>query len=105
MGARSLRRLDQPRPLRVITGPAGLPHAIIVGGTRREVTAIREDWLIQDRWWTDDPVDRHYFDLLVEPGRVVIAFLDTRSGAWFTHAQLEHRHPALIAPPHRQPGI
>lgn len=85
MGARPLRRLDQPRPVRVIATPAGLPHAIVVDGTRREVTAIREDWLVQDRWWTDEPVDRHYFELLVEPGRVLVVFHDARSGDWFTH--------------------
>lgn len=88
MGARSLRRLDQPRPLRVITGPTGVPHAIVADGRRRAVTAIREDWLVQDRWWTDDPVDRHYYELLVEPGRIVVAFRDIRSGRWFTHEEL-----------------
>lgn len=88
MGARSLRRLDQPRPLRVITGPAGAPHAIVADGRRRAVTAIREDWLVQDRWWTDDPVDRHYYELIVEPGRVVVAFHEARSGLWFTHEEL-----------------
>ena len=93
MGARSLRRLDQPRPLRVITGPAGLPHAIVVDGRRREVTAIREDWLVQDRWWTDEPVDRHYYELVVEPGKVVVTFHDTRSGDWYAHAQLQRGRP------------
>jgi hypothetical protein len=70
----------------VITGPAGVPHAIGGGGTRWSVTAIREDWLVQDRWWTDEPVDRHYYELVVEPGRVVVVFRDARSGEWFTHA-------------------
>jgi hypothetical protein len=72
----------------VITGPAGIPHAIVADGRRREVTTIREEWLVQDRWWTDDPVDRHYYELLVEPGRVVVAFRETRSGQWFTHGEL-----------------
>lgn len=93
MGARSLRRLDQPRPLRVITGPSGIPHAIIVDGKRREVTAIREDWLVQDRWWTDAPVDRHYYELVVEPGKVVVTFHDTRSGDWYAHAQMQRGRP------------
>lgn len=87
MGARSLRRLDQPRPLRVITGPSGIPHAIIVDEERREVTAIREDWLVQDRWWTDAPVDRHYYELVVEPGKVVVTFHDTRGGGWYAHME------------------
>jgi hypothetical protein len=48
-----------------------------VDGKRREVASIREDWLVQDRWWTDEPVDRHFFELLVEPGRVLTIFHDT----------------------------
>jgi hypothetical protein len=77
----------------VITGPAGVPYAIVADGRRRVVTAIREDWLVQDRWWTDDPVDRHYYELLVEPGRIVVAFRETRSGQWFTHDKLPQRSP------------
>ena len=85
MGSRSLRRLDQPRPLHVIVSPTGLPHAIDVDGRRRQVVAIRDDWLVQDQWWTDTPIDRHYFELVVEPGRVMIAFYDSRTPGWFTH--------------------
>jgi len=32
----------------VIPGPTGIPHVVIVDGKRRSVTAIREDWLVQD---------------------------------------------------------
>ncbi len=85
MGSRSLRRLDQPRPLGVIAGPTGLPHALEIDGRRRQVVAIRDDWLVQDRWWTDAPIDRHYFELVVEPGRVVTAFRDARTASWFMH--------------------
>ena len=98
MGARSLRRLDQPRPLHVIAGPTGVPHAIVVNGQRRQVTAIREDWLVQDRWWTDEPVDRHYYELVVEPGRVLVAFFDVRTCRWSGHAA-----PARLDAPRRAP--
>jgi len=67
----------------VIPGPTGIPHVVIVDGKRRSVTAIREDWLVQDRWWTDQPVERHFFELLLEPGRVMTAFHDLRSDEWF----------------------
>jgi hypothetical protein len=49
------------------------------------VTAVREDWLVQDRWWTEEPVDRHYFELVVEPGRHLVVFRDERRGVWLTH--------------------
>ena len=85
MGARSLRPLGAPRPVRVIAGPRGVPHAVVQDGRRRLVTDVREDWLVQDRWWTDDPVDRHYFELVVEPGRHLVVFRDERQGIWLTH--------------------
>jgi hypothetical protein len=49
------------------------------------VAGVREDWLVQDRWWTDEPVDRHYFDLLLEPGRPMVVYREAASGGWFTH--------------------
>jgi hypothetical protein len=85
MGTRSLHGLATPRPLDVITTPDGIPHAINVQGRRRLVVAIREDWLVQDRWWTSEPVDRHYYELLLEPGRVMTLYRETREGAWYHH--------------------
>jgi hypothetical protein len=77
--------LGSPRALRVVAGPAGVPHAVVIDGRRRLVTAVREDWLVQDRWWTEEPVDRHYFELVVEPGRRLVVFRDERRGVWLTH--------------------
>lgn len=81
----SIRGLGAPRVLRVIPGRDGTPHAVMIDGRRRLVVAVREDWLVQDRWWTDEPVDRHYFELVVEPGRRLVVFHDERSGEWLTH--------------------
>jgi hypothetical protein len=49
------------------------------------VAAVRDEWLVQDRWWTDRPVDRHYFELVLDPGRVAVVFRDVRAGGWFAH--------------------
>ncbi len=43
-----LRRLYAPRPVRVRAGPGGVPVA--VDGVA--VEAVREEWLVEDRWWT-----------------------------------------------------
>lgn len=84
MGTRAVHGLGAPRSVVVVASPDGTPHAVVVGGRRRAVVEIREDWLIQDRWWTSEPIDRHYFDLLVEPGRVMVVFRDPHGG-WFGH--------------------
>ena len=81
----SLRALGAPRPVDVDAGPGGTPRAVVLRGRRRAVAAVRDEWLVQDRWWTDRPVDRHYFELVLDPGRVAVVFRDIRAGAWFTH--------------------
>ena len=82
----TLRAVGTPRPVRVEgAAPDGAPVAVVVDGRRREVVAVRDDWLVQDQWWTDRPVDRHYFELVVEPGRVLVTYRDA-AGGWFAHA-------------------
>jgi hypothetical protein len=84
MGARALRRLAEARPVRVVEAPDGTPRALVHGGRRRLVVSVRDEWLVQDRWWTDAPVDRRYFELVLEPGRPVVAYRE-RGGAWYAH--------------------
>jgi hypothetical protein len=81
----SLRALGVPRPAEVEAAPGGVPRAVVLRGRRRRVVAVRDDWLVQDRWWTGRPVDRHYFELVLDPGRVAVVFRDIRAGAWFVH--------------------
>jgi hypothetical protein len=85
MGARSLRYLTAPIAARVTTDGAGTPCAVIAGGRALRVATVREDWLVHDRWWTDQPVDRHYFELLCTDGRVQVVFCDTPTGGWFAY--------------------
>jgi hypothetical protein len=80
-----LRTLGAPRPVEVDAAPGGAPRAVVLRGRRRRVIAVRDDWLVQDRWWTDRPVDRHYFELVLDPGRVAVVYRDIRAGGWFVH--------------------
>jgi hypothetical protein len=81
----STRPIGTPTPVRVIATPGGAPHAAIIDGRRRRVVAIRDDWRVQDRWWTDAPVDRHYFEVVLEPGRLMMLYREHPSGDWFAH--------------------
>ena len=56
------RRLAVPRRVVVSAGEDGSPE--IVDG--REVDAVRESWLVEDRWWTDRPLRRHYWELVTK---------------------------------------
>ena len=74
-----LRRLYAPRPATVATGPGGVPVAL----DRVGVEAIREEWLVGDRWWTPQPLRRHYFELALADGRAVVVFRCHGSGRWY----------------------
>jgi hypothetical protein len=43
---------------------------------------VRESWLVEDRWWTDQPLRRRYWELVSESGRDFIVFHDLGSGRW-----------------------
>jgi len=78
--ARSARRLNAPRPALVEAHADGTPRRV----NRQHVALVREEWRIVDRWWTDEPVDRRYFDLVLESGENAVVFRDGASGAWLT---------------------
>ena len=75
------KRLGRPRPADIRLGADGLPAAF--GATR--VDSVLEDWLVEDRWWTERQVRRHYLELVLDNGRCVLVFRDLVSGRWFTH--------------------
>ena len=77
--SRSARRLNEPRTVAVVAGQGGVP--VSVGGV--SAAGLREEWSVVDRWWTDEPVRRRYFEVLLETGRNVVVFRDENSGRWF----------------------
>lgn len=78
MTSRASKRLSVPRAASVQAGPGGVPVA--VGGT--PVEAMREDWVVEDRWWTRRPLRRRYFELVLIDGRNVVVFRDLAAGRW-----------------------
>jgi len=45
---------------------------------------VREQWVVEDRWWTTRPIQRHYFELMTADGRDVVVFCDRQSERWFS---------------------
>ncbi len=78
MTSRATKRLAVPRPASVSSGPGGAPVA--VGGTA--VETMREDWVVEDRWWAEESVRRRYFELVLVDGRNVVVFRDLAAGRW-----------------------
>lgn len=82
----SLRALGAPRAVPVEEGPDGAPRALTLpGGRRHAVEAVRDDWLVQDLWWTGRPVNRRYFEVVLETGRLVTVYREAADAAWFAH--------------------
>jgi hypothetical protein len=47
------------------------------------VEAVREEWVVEDRWWTSVPLRRRYFELVLEDGRNMVVFRDFKRGVWY----------------------
>ncbi len=57
----------------------GVP--VVVG--RTPVESVREDWVVEDRWWTGEPLRRRYFELVLSDGRNVVVFHDLMRARWY----------------------
>jgi hypothetical protein len=73
------RRLGLPRPVAVTSDTAGVP--ISVAG--RPVAVVRDEWRVEEGWWTRKPVRRAYYDLVLADGRNAVVFCDRRGDRWF----------------------
>jgi hypothetical protein len=74
------KRLARPRAAEIQVGADGMPAAF---GAKR-VDSVLEDWLVEDRWWSDRSVRRRYLELVLENGRCVLVFRDLGNGRWYT---------------------
>ena len=44
-----------------------------------------------DRWWTEEPVLRRYFEVVLESGENTVVFHDGSGGGWFMLSLAAHR--------------
>jgi len=75
----SARALHLPLPARVRLRD-GAPERV----NGEAVELLRESWLIEDRWWSERPLRRRYWELVGVRGRNVVVFRDLHAGGWFT---------------------
>jgi hypothetical protein len=74
--------LNVPRRARVRTAGGGVPAQI----DGRVVEHVRESWLVEDRWWTGQPLRRRYWEVVTGCGRNVVVFRDLErasASGWF----------------------
>jgi hypothetical protein len=73
------RRIGAPKPTSVMAASGGAPRTI----AGASVDSIREEWVVEDRWWTGKPLRRRYFEVVLTDGRNVVVFRDLVGGGWF----------------------
>ena len=77
---RSAGRLNEPRPARVDSSFDGTPWQV----NHVPVALVREEWRVLDRWWTDQPIVRRYFEVVLETGENPVVVHDGAGGRWVT---------------------
>ena len=77
--APGMRRLYAPQPVAVEADGDDSPLA--VAGV--VVESIREEWAVEDRWWTARPLGRRYFELALADGSATVVFRSIGSGRWY----------------------
>lgn len=73
-----LRRLYAPEPV-AVRAEKGVPVA--VEGVA--VAAVREQWVVDDRWWIPEKLQRHYFELALASSRATVVFRCALSRRWY----------------------
>jgi hypothetical protein len=69
-----------PKAVDVTAGSDGVPKAV----DAVVVEAVREEWLVEDLWWTPKPLSRRYFELVLADGRDLVVFREPdEDGRWF----------------------
>ena len=77
---RSAGRVNAPRAAVVEARVDGTPVKV----NRQPVEVVREEWRVVDRWWTEEPVSRRYFEVVLQSGENAVVFRDEERGSWFT---------------------
>jgi hypothetical protein len=85
-------RFNAPLAARVEAHVDGSPREV----DHRRVVLVREEWRVVDRWWTEQPVARRYFEVVLESGETTVVFHDeagdarpragapAAGGSWYT---------------------
>jgi protein ImuB len=94
-GLMAVRVLRPPVEIEVLTathGPTGQPVELRTsareGSDRRprldgRVRVASGPWALEEKWWSEEPLDRDYWDVELDSGGIYRIFRDNRSSDWF----------------------
>jgi hypothetical protein len=76
------KSLNTPVPISVKENPSGRPLSV----TNVKVVSIEDSWRIDDEWWRQTRIERTYWSVTLEPGRVIVIFKDGVDKKWYRQA-------------------
>ncbi|MCZ6726191.1 MAG: hypothetical protein O7A98_02410, partial [Acidobacteria bacterium] len=89
-GLLAVRVLRPPIPIEVImdSRPRRIEVPVTEDSRRRPriegtVRVASGPWALEENWWTDEPVDRSYWDVELSDGGIYRIYRDRRSQSWF----------------------
>ncbi len=78
-------KLSAPQPLRVEADAYGTPRRVHHRGLWRMVMQVHDRYRTDDRWGTEEPISREYFELLLEDRRPLTIYYDRVGSRWQAH--------------------
>ena len=83
-GLNTFRALNMPEPCDVQMGKHDKPQIIKKKhGKSLSILSIKETWRVDDEWWTDHPISRQYYSILLENLSRTTIFVDRIGGGWY----------------------
>ncbi len=84
-GTGTYRPVNMPSPVTVEEDASGLPKAV-AARRRQVVTAIEDQWRIDDEWWRKEPIGRRYYSVRLASGQKLVLFKDIVNGGWYSQS-------------------
>ena len=81
-GAGRILPLNEPVPIGATETFDRAPASVSLGDREVAVAQVRDSWLVEEEWWRDEPIVRHYYDVALADGGVTLLFRDAE-GRWF----------------------
>ena len=82
-GADPIRPINNPIPATVQEDKHHKPVALTINRQRQRITAIEDQWEIEEEWWRTDPVSRLYYRVTLEDGTATTIFRDQETNKWY----------------------
>ena len=80
--AHSYRQVNVPEPVEVEEDNSAYPQAVKTP-RRQAVTAIYDNWRIDDEWWRQEPVSRRYYEVQLASGERLVLYKDIAKDRWY----------------------